>query len=711
MTLAGTKVSHYQLKEVLGRGAMGEVWLADDLHLPRQVAVKLLPPHQSGQRDAIDRLLREARAAASVDHPAVVTVYEAGIADDRPYVVMQRVEGETLEALLKTGPLPVSTAIAIATQIADALAEVHALGIVHRDLKPSNVIWTSRGAKLLDFGLASIKSAMDQTRTVGSVGTPLYMSPEQARGQLADNRSDLWSLGCVLHETLTGTRAFASDTLAGTANRILTHEPASPSSLRPELPRELDYIVAKLLRKDPALRYQRAEDLLADLKSLGSGSGHPPLPAKRSLPSVVVLPFEVMSPDSADGYLASGLAEDLIVDLARVKGLRVAPRDEAAAYRDRAVPARTLARELGVDYVLSGSVRRAGQRARISAQLVRASDGHTLWAERFDRTLDDLFEVQAEVAKQIVTALQVAVSPKEQALLEKVPTKSREAYELFLQARALMNSMYKEANTQAGQLLRAAVDLDPQFTQAIAALAECHAHRVLAWWGSTDDVSMARELAERALALEPDLVEARFALATAYRYAGDHARELPELERILALEPEHQTANEFVGWSYMARGEPGKGLPVLERITALPTARYNAWSFLAMCYEMLHRDAESKRAEERLFEELLEELRKRPDNVHARSLLGQRLIHRGDRAGGIAQVEMCLRIAPDDNRVLYNGACTMAVAGERQRAMELLHEAARRVPGYMRDWPRQDPDLVSLRDDPEFIAMFSPDKA
>jgi TolB-like protein/cytochrome c-type biogenesis protein CcmH/NrfG len=707
----GTVVSHYRLREVLGRGAMGEVWLADDLQLPRQVAVKLLPPQSPAERGAVERLLREAQAAASVDHPAVVTVYEAGVAEDRPYVVMQKVEGETLEALLRNGPLPVERALALASQIADALSEVHALGIVHRDLKPSNIIWTARGAKLLDFGLASIHAAIDQTRTAGSIGTPVYMSPEQTRGMLADNRSDLWSLGCILYEALTGTRPFAGDALAAIAMRVLSHEPAPPSSLRPEAPRELDFIVAKLLRKDPALRYQRAEDLLADLKSLGSGAGHPPAGAGTSLPSVAVLPFEAMSADPADGYLAAGLAEDLVVDLARVKGLRVASRDEVHAYRDRSVPARTLARELGVDYVLSGSVRRAGQRARISAQLVRASDGHTLWAERFDRTLEDLFDVQAEVAKQIVAALQVAVSPREQALIEKVPTRSREAYELFLQARALMDSQYKDANTQAGQLLRAAIDLDPQFAQAIAALAECHARRVLAWWGSADDVSLARELAERATAIEPDLVEARFALATAYRYAGDPAREIPELERILALDPEHPSANEFVAWSYMSRGEPERALPILERITSLPAVRYNAISFLSMCYDMLHREADARRAEDRLFEALLEELRKRPDNVHARSLLGQRMIHHGDRAGGLAQVDMSMRLAPDDNRVLYNAACTFAVAGERKRAMELLREGVRRVPGYLRDWPRHDPDLSSLRHDPEFIEMFRPPDA
>src|SRR5262245_24618208 len=681
---------------------MGEVWLADDLQLPRQVAVKLLPPQSPSERSAVERLLREAQAAASVDHPAVVTVYEAGIADDRPYVVMQRVEGETLEALLRNGALPVERAIALASQVADALSEVHALGIVHRDLKPANIVWTARGAKLLDFALASIQAALDQTRTAGSVGTPIYMSPEQTRGQLADNRSDLWTLGCLLYESLTGSRPFTGDSLATIANRILTHDPPAPSALRAELPRELDFIVAKLLRKDPALRYQRAEDLLADLRSLGGAAVAP----RKTTPSVAVLPFEVMSASPEDDYLASGLAEDLVVDLTRVKGLRVASRDQSAGYRERSVPARTLARELGVDYVVSGSVRRAGQRARISAQLVRASDGHTLWAERFDRTLEDLFEVQAEVAKRIVEALQVVLSPGERELIERVPTKSREAYELFLQARALIDRGRRDANMEAGHLLRSALELDPGFAQGIATLAECHARRVLAWWGSTEDATLARDFALQALAIEPDLLEARVALAVVYRFHSDYENQVAELQRILALDPEHQVANEFLAWSHMVRGEPERARVILERLTAKPATPYSTFSFLEMCYDMLGREEDHRAAGERLTEVILEELRRRPDNVHARSLLGTRLVESGDVAGGLTQVEMCLRIAPDDNRVYYNSACTMVRAGQQDRALELLREAVRRVPGYMRDWPRRDPDLAPLHRHPEFVAMF-----
>ena len=264
---ANSTISHYRLIEKLGQGAMGEVWLADDTQLPRKVAVKLLPPHLAQDAEAVDRLLREARAAASVDHPAVVTVYEAGLHEGRPYLVMQRVEGATLAERLEAGVLPIGEALELARQISDALAEVHALGIVHRDLKPSNIVLTSRGPKVLDFGVAAIKGSPQLTATGVALGTPLAMSPEQLKGLPPDNRSDLWAMGCLIYEMITGTHPFSGASFEAVANRVLNETPPPPSRLRPEIGSDLDYIVLKLLRKDPAHRYARAEDLIADLSS------------------------------------------------------------------------------------------------------------------------------------------------------------------------------------------------------------------------------------------------------------------------------------------------------------------------------------------------------------------------------------------------------------------------------------------------------------
>ena len=260
------------------------------------------------------------------------------------------------------------------------------------------------------------------------------MSPEQIKGLPPDNRSDLWAMGCLIYEMLTGTHPFTAPSFEAVANRVLNETPPPPSQLRPEIGSDLDYMVLKLLRKDPAHRYSRAEDLIADLANC-CALAEPAAPSPPATPRVAVLYFDVLSASPDDAFVAAGLAEDLIVDLTRLEGVTVASRADVQAFRDRAVPPRTLARELGVDYVVQGSVRRAGQRARISAQLVRASDGHTMWAERFDRTLEDLFEVQAEVSSCIVQALQVALKPGEREMLDKVPTRSREAYAHYLNAR------------------------------------------------------------------------------------------------------------------------------------------------------------------------------------------------------------------------------------------------------------------------------------
>src|SRR5262245_22583955 len=596
-TIPADIISHYRLLETLGRGTMGEVWLAEDTQLPRKVAIKLLPRHLSEDKEAVERLMREAQAAESVDHPAVVAVYDAGTAEGRPYLVMQLVEGETLDQRLARGPLPVGEAVDIALRIADALAEVHALGIVHRDLKPSNVVLTARGPKILDFGLASVRGASQLTTDGTTMGTPAAMSPEQIKGARPDNRSDLWALGVMLYQMLTSVVPFEGDHLESVAYQVLQSDPPPPSSRRPEVRSELDYVVLKLLRKDPKLRYARAEDVIADLESCAQREPRNAAPeTKVETPRVAVLHFDVMSGDPDDAFLAAGLTEDLIVDLSRVKGVRVATRAEVVPYRDRVVPPRTVARELGVDYVLTGSVRRAGQRARISAQLVRGEDGQAIWTERFDRTIEDLFDVQAEVSKQIVEALRVAVRPEERAMLDRAPTHNPEAYRLFLSARAKQDEEYSlEKSHETEALLVSALELDPRFAQAHATLAEIYAVRSFNSPQTRGELDRAFAAADRALALEPDLIEAYTARALAYFMRREPEKVMEATAHVLALNPDRPLALEWSVWSAVTTGHAEEMVGVVEQMVERYPDRFRTLSLLQICYELLGRDDELSR--------------------------------------------------------------------------------------------------------------------
>ena len=702
-------ISHYRLLELLGRGAMGEVWLAEDTQLPRKVAVKLLPRHLTEDPEAVQRLLREAQAAASVDHPAVVTVYEAGLADGRPYLVMQRVEGETLEQRLARGPLPVAEVIPIATSIADALAEVHALGIVHRDLKPANIILTPRGPKILDFGVAAVRGTPRMTATGAAIGTPLTMSPEQLKGLPPDNRSDLWALGAILYEALTGGAPFAGASWEAVANRVLNEQPVPPGTRRREIGPDLDFMVMKLLRKDPAHRYARAEDLLADLASCdacrveaipGEAGAGP------TVQKLAVLHFEVMSAEPDDAFIAAGLTEDLIVDFSRVAGLQVTSRAEVMPYRDRAVPPRTLARELGVDYLLQGSVRRAGGRARISAQLIRASDGHVLWGERFDRTLEDLFDVQAEVSKRIVEALQVTLKPGEREMLDRAPTHSKEAYGFYLRSREMLDSGLED-NRRAEELLKRAIELDPEFALAHAALGECYAQRGMRWWGGVDVADVAMACVKQALEIEPDLPEAQLVTAMVHRLRGDSERLLATLEQVVKANPDHVQALEWTAWSYLSLGRPQQAVGYLERLVARHPDRFTAWGYLANCYEMLGREKDSERAADQAHESNIEYARLHPEDSLVRVYLGISLMRTGQIDAGIEQTERAIAISPNDGRIRYNAACAFARAGMSERALAEIREGIKSAPSYISDWPVHDPDLASLHDHPEFIRLFS----
>ena len=707
-TVPAETISHYRLIEPLGRGAMGEVWLAEDLQLPRKVAVKLLPRHLSEDPEAVERLMREARAAASVDHPAVVAVYEAGMAEGQPFLVMQRVEGETLELRLARGALPLGEAIDLTLKIADALAEVHALGIVHRDLKPSNVVLTSRGPKILDFGLASLRGASNLTMLGTALGTPTTMSPEQIRGLPPDNRSDLWALGVVLYWMIIGKAPFQGDHFEGLAYQILHEQPAAPSTLRPEVGPDLDFIVAKLLRKDPAHRYGRAEDVIADLTNCQHCEANPePSSAEKPAPRIAVLHFEVLSSDPDDAFIAAGLTEDLIVDLSRVAGVRVATRAEVVPYRDRPVPPRTVARELGVDYVLTGSVRRAGNRARISAQLVRGDDGHALWTERFDRTLDDLFDVQAEVSKRIVDALQVALRPEEREMLVRAPTRNPEAYRLFLSARAKLDADYSlEVSHEAEALLVSALELDPAFALAHATLAETHAIRSLNTPQARGQTDLALAAADRALSLEPDLIEAHTARALVYFMRSEPDKVKESVEKVVALNPDRPQELEWAAWAAIAGGHPEEAVEVVEKLVERHPDRYQPISFLVTCYELLGRESDLARARQLQLERFTEFLQRHPTQAHARSLLAIALARDGRGEAAIVQAERAYEQSPFMGPVHYNLACTLAISGQHDRAVaelsRLFQEYAPKP-----SWPLRDPDFESIRERPDFQRIFA----
>ena len=713
MTISGASspsIAHYRLLELLGRGAMGEVWLGEDSQLARKVAVKILPGHLTSDPEAVERLMREARAAASVDHPGVVTVYDAGVHEGRPYLVMQRVEGETLESRLQRGPLPVDEAIRLVQEVADALAEVHALGIVHRDLKTANLMMTPRGVKILVFGIASLKGATRLTNPGDSVGTPLFMSPEQIRGQAPDNRSDLWSLGVILYECLTGRMPFEGDNFETVAYSVLNVRPESPGKSRAEVGSDLDYICQKLLRKEPEHRYARAEELLADLAScelclVKSGGDSTDKPVAPAIPRIAVLYFDVLSSDPDDAFLAAGLVDDLIVDLTRLEGLRVASRAEVAPLRDRQLPPRTIARELGVEYLVLGSVRRAGQRARISAQLLRASDGQSVWAERYDRTIEDLFDVQAEVSRSIVAALQVALKPGENEMLEKAPTRDPRAYSEYIRAVELFTDESMDASRRGEELLLAAIKKDPEFALAHAALAETYSLRCWRHNRSAGLVELTIQSGRRALQLCSDLPDAYIALARAHFMKGDGPGVLENIDKLLAQDPDRIQALEWAAWAYNVVGKPERAMDLLQRVLARDPGAYRAYSTLISSLEMLGRSEELLATRPQALEAAQEFVRRNPAHGHARSILAIHLIEVGRAEEGIKQARMAVEIAPNDLAVAYNLACSLSRSGRLEEAVQALEArhwfspdeqvSANLTAGA---WFENDPDLKNLRD-------------
>jgi serine/threonine-protein kinase len=521
--MASRTVRHYQLLERLGGGGMGDVYKARDTKLGRVVALKFLPPGWSRDEELKARFLREARAASSVDHSNVCTIYDVDATPDgQLFIAMACYEGETLREIMDRGPVAPATALDYATQIARGLKSVHALNIIHRDIKPSNVFVTRESVvKILDFGLAKFGGEAGITMDRVAVGTVAYMSPEQTAGLPIDVRSDIWSLGVVLFEMISGRLPFEGDRSEGIIHRIRHEDAPRLSDCVSGLPESVTRLVAKCLSKDVGARYGSASELLEELAGLrmSERSLVPASPSARRLPSIAVLPFVNLDADDERQYFSDGLTDELINALARIDGLSVVPRTSAFEFKGRSENVQKIGQRLDVGTVLEGTVRKSGSKLRITTQLIDVASGYSMWSERYDREVEDVFAIQEEIAQRIVRMLEVRLSGEVDEPLVKRGGRDIEAYNLYLMGRYYWHMQTPEAFVRALRHLEEALTIDPDFAQAHSGIADYYV--ALASWGLAppDQVwPRAREAALRALAADATLAEAHTSLGDVHMY-------------------------------------------------------------------------------------------------------------------------------------------------------------------------------------------------